>query len=258
MYQLQLDWYRNDVGREFAQCGRCRLISGNWRFVNWEAGEERGWISKGKFVMTFIETVEWLASKFLLGCPPLFPRTICWLSMHGPLHLKRFLILSTGLAVGVGFGAVGKSSKATFESARLYYPSVYPDLDGAVLIAPLFLSGAFVWRNLAIGIGIQNFPEGLAVSLPLRGSGLSVWKSFWWVVGRKIEQTVQFERVRLAGTASWVAWWSPWPGFSEWWACRGSNRRCLTLWPSPPEPWSTWSSMISSLKLRPGECEKRV
>lgn len=36
-------------------------------------------------------------------------------------------------------------------------------------------------RNLAIGIGIQNFPEGLAVSLPLRGAGMSVWKSFWYV-----------------------------------------------------------------------------
>merc|ERR1712135_96477 len=57
-----------------------------------------------------------------------------------------------GLAVGVAFGAIGKSSKATFESAR----------------------------NLAIGIGIQNFPEGLAVSLPLRGSGMSLWKSFWY------------------------------------------------------------------------------
>ncbi|XP_028989276.1 zinc transporter ZIP11-like isoform X2 [Betta splendens] len=57
-----------------------------------------------------------------------------------------------GLAVGVGFGAVGKTSSATFESAR----------------------------NLAIGIGIQNFPEGLAVSLPLRGSGVSTWKSFWY------------------------------------------------------------------------------
>lgn len=31
---------------------------------------------------------------------------------------------------------------------------------------------------LAIGIGIQNFPEGAAVSLPLRREGLSVWKSF--------------------------------------------------------------------------------
>ncbi|XP_050391942.1 zinc transporter ZIP11 [Patella vulgata] len=57
-----------------------------------------------------------------------------------------------GLAVGVGFGAVGKTKTATFESAR----------------------------NLAIGIGIQNFPEGLAVSLPLRGSGMSLWKCFWY------------------------------------------------------------------------------
>lgn len=57
-----------------------------------------------------------------------------------------------GLAVGVGFGAAGKSSAATFESAR----------------------------NLAIGIGIQNFPEGLAVSLPLAGLGYSKWRSFWY------------------------------------------------------------------------------
>ncbi|ELU17006.1 hypothetical protein CAPTEDRAFT_201889 [Capitella teleta] len=57
-----------------------------------------------------------------------------------------------GLAVGVGFGAIGKSATATFENAR----------------------------NLAIGIGIQNFPEGLAVSLPLRGSGMGIWKSFWY------------------------------------------------------------------------------
>ncbi|XP_038591145.1 zinc transporter ZIP11-like isoform X2 [Micropterus salmoides] len=57
-----------------------------------------------------------------------------------------------GLAVGVGFGAIGKTSSATFERAR----------------------------NLAIGIGIQNFPEGLAVSLPLRGSGVSTWKAFWY------------------------------------------------------------------------------
>ncbi|KAI8479176.1 hypothetical protein Bbelb_430990 [Branchiostoma belcheri] len=57
-----------------------------------------------------------------------------------------------GLAVGVGFAAVGKTHAASFEKAR----------------------------NLAWGIGIQNFPEGLAVSLPLRGSGMSVWKSFWY------------------------------------------------------------------------------
>ena len=56
-----------------------------------------------------------------------------------------------GLAVGVGFGAVGKSATATFESAR----------------------------NLAIGIGLQNFPEGLAVSLPLKAAGFSAAKSIW-------------------------------------------------------------------------------
>ena len=31
---------------------------------------------------------------------------------------------------------------------------------------------------LAIGSGIQNFPEGAAVSVPLRREGLSLWKSF--------------------------------------------------------------------------------
>ncbi|CAH6776363.1 Slc39a11 [Phodopus roborovskii] len=35
-------------------------------------------------------------------------------------------------------------------------------------------------KNLAIGIGIQNFPEGLAVSLPLRGAGFSTWRAFWY------------------------------------------------------------------------------
>lgn len=33
---------------------------------------------------------------------------------------------------------------------------------------------------LAIGIGIQNFPEGIAVSMPLRRQGLSRFKSFWY------------------------------------------------------------------------------
>ena len=33
---------------------------------------------------------------------------------------------------------------------------------------------------LALGIGIQNFPEGLAVSMPLRREGLSRGKAFFW------------------------------------------------------------------------------
>jgi len=61
--------------------------------------------------------------------------------------------LPEGLAVGVAFGAVA----AGLPSATL--------------------AGAAV---LALGIGIQNLPEGLAVALPLRGEGLSRWKSFFW------------------------------------------------------------------------------
>ncbi len=58
-----------------------------------------------------------------------------------------------GLAIGVAFGAVA----AGFPSATL-----------AAAIA------------LAIGIGIQNFPEGTAVSMPLRREGVSPFKSFWY------------------------------------------------------------------------------
>ncbi len=57
-----------------------------------------------------------------------------------------------GLAVGVAFGAVA----AGLSSATL---------GGAIA--------------LAIGIGLQNFPEGAAISLPLRRSGMSRRKSFF-------------------------------------------------------------------------------
>lgn len=58
-----------------------------------------------------------------------------------------------GLAVGVLFGAAGLG------------------IDGATV------AGAVA---LAIGIGIQNFPEGFAVAMPLRRHGVSRFKSFWF------------------------------------------------------------------------------
>ena len=58
-----------------------------------------------------------------------------------------------GLAVGVAFGALAHSlSAGTFAGALA----------------------------LALGIGIQNFPEGFAVAMPLRGEGFSRLKSFWY------------------------------------------------------------------------------
>ena len=58
-----------------------------------------------------------------------------------------------GLAVGIAFG------------------SIIHGIDGATL------SNAI---GLALGIGIQNFPEGAAVSIPLRCEGMTRFKAFFY------------------------------------------------------------------------------
>lgn len=77
-----------------------------------------------------------------------------------PWHKTTLLVLAItlhnipeGLAVGVLFGGV------------------------AAGIPEASIAGAVA---LAIGIGIQNFPEGIAVSMPLRRQGVSRFKSFWF------------------------------------------------------------------------------
>lgn len=58
-----------------------------------------------------------------------------------------------GLAVGVAFGAAASGSPST-------------SLMSAIA--------------LALGMGLQNIPEGMAISLPLRREGMSMGKSFWY------------------------------------------------------------------------------
>jgi zinc transporter, ZIP family len=58
-----------------------------------------------------------------------------------------------GLAVGVAFGAVASMLHAVSPASAI---------------------------ALAVGIGIQNFPEGMAISLPLRREGMSMGRSFWY------------------------------------------------------------------------------
>lgn len=76
--------------------------------------------------------------------------------------MKRALMLITsitlhnipeGLVIGVAFGSIAYG------------------IEGATLISAI---------TLAIGIGLQNFPEGSAVSLPLRREGFSRFKSFFF------------------------------------------------------------------------------
>lgn len=78
-----------------------------------------------------------------------------------PTHLKRTILLvfsitlhniPEGLAVGVAFGAAATADNPT-----------------AAILAAV---------SVALGIGIQNFPEGAAVSIPLRQEGLSRKKAF--------------------------------------------------------------------------------
>ena len=49
---------------------------------------------------------------------------------------------------------------------------------GAIGTAPGATFGSAV--SLALGIGIQNFPEGLAVSMPLMREGVPPLKAFWY------------------------------------------------------------------------------
>ena len=76
------------------------------------------------------------------------------------ISLKRSILLISaitihnipeGMSIGVAFGGIASG------------------IPGMTLIGAVML---------AIGIGIQNFPEGAAVSLPLRSEGYSRFKSF--------------------------------------------------------------------------------
>lgn len=79
-----------------------------------------------------------------------------------PTHWRRTTLLvlaitlhniPEGLAIGVAFGAAAHGLQ-------------WATLAGAMA--------------LAVGIGIQNLPEGAAVSVPLARNGVSKFKSFWY------------------------------------------------------------------------------
>lgn len=105
-----------------------------------------------------------LGALFLFGLDKILPHIhINFKEAEGiktPWHKTTLLVLAItlhnipeGLAVGVLFGGVA----AGFDGATI---------GGAVA--------------LAVGIGLQNFPEGFAVAMPLRRQGVSRRKSFWY------------------------------------------------------------------------------
>jgi len=87
-------------------------------------------------------------------------------SWHKTLLLFTAITLHNipeGLAIGVAFGALSIADSGT-------------TLTNAIA--------------LAIGIGIQNFPEGFAVSMPFRREGMSRWKSFLFGQGSALVEPV--------------------------------------------------------------------
>lgn len=127
--------------------------------IEMTAGQESsGWLPAAIGLM--------LGGAFLWACDKILPHLHRGLPIHqaeGPRtgwSRNALLILAItlhnipeGLAVGVTFGAVlANTPSATLPAA----------------IA------------LAIGIGVQNFPEGMAVSLPLRREGMTRFKCFFY------------------------------------------------------------------------------
>ncbi|MEP1094197.1 MAG: ZIP family metal transporter [Cyclobacteriaceae bacterium] len=107
-----------------------------------------------------------LGGAFLLATDKILPHLHIGFPDHkaeglkSPWRRSTLLVLAItlhnipeGLAVGVAFGAVASGHESASLAAAI---------------------------TLAIGIGIQNFPEGVSVALPLRRDGFSRRKSFWY------------------------------------------------------------------------------
>lgn len=106
----------------------------------------------------FIVTIGFLfGAVFLYFCDKLFDKKLkkCKKCDNKRISLLIFSIIMhnipEGMAIGVAFGSV-----------------IY-NLEGATILSAI---------TLAIGIGIQNFPEGAAISLPMLREGNTRLKSF--------------------------------------------------------------------------------
>ena len=121
-----------------------------------ELSEELGYIAWGLPALGFI-----LGGLFVLLSDKFLDKTLSDKNSIKKDSLKRSILLVSaitlhnipeGMSIGVAFGGISSG------------------VSGMTLIGAIML---------AVGIGIQNFPEGAAVSLPLRKEGFSRKKSFF-------------------------------------------------------------------------------
>ena len=114
-----------------------------------------GFLSGGLFILLIDKYLphEHIESKHHEGPPSSWRRSVL-LVLAITLHN-----IPEGLAVGVAFGYAATIAGGPAD------PAVVAAIGGAIA--------------LAIGIGLQNFPEGAAVSVPLRREGMSRKKAFF-------------------------------------------------------------------------------
>jgi ZIP family zinc transporter len=127
-----------------------------------------------------------LAMDYLL--PHFTPESFHWKEGQTSRRRTALLVLAVtlhnipeGMAVGVSFALASQSG------------------DAALLTAA---------SALAMGIGIQNFPEGAAISLPLRQEGMGQGKAFWiGAASGLVEPIFALLTVLVAGSVQLILPW---------------------------------------------------
>ncbi len=116
------------------------------------------------------------------------------IDMSNSLNLIPVIVLTVGILGGTILLYIGdkifdkkiKTTKSNKRTILLIFSIVLHNIPEGMAIGVAFgsviygLNGATIASaiTLAIGIGIQNFPEGSAISLPLLRGGMSKFKSF--------------------------------------------------------------------------------
>ncbi|MBQ7983744.1 MAG: ZIP family metal transporter [Clostridia bacterium] len=128
-----------------------------------EAAGVPGWIPAAGGVIAgvlFLLFTDLAATRLMQDCEAC--RSSCDYKCSRSAFLLQFAMtvhnIPEGMAVGMSFALAAQQLSATTTTA-------HEALSAAIA--------------LSLGVGIQNFPEGAAISLPLRQDGMSSCRAFW-------------------------------------------------------------------------------
>ena len=112
-----------------------------------------------------------IATIFTWGVTALGAVTVCFFKKVNKKILNTILGFSAGVMIAASFWSLTIHNIPEGMAIGVAFGGMANGTPGMSLVAAIML---------AVGIGIQNFPEGAAVSLPLRNEGFSRFKSFMW------------------------------------------------------------------------------